>query len=159
MGLLTVRSRRRRQAYEALAVLALLCGLVGSPREAQASRQQFGVTNSGPDMRDLYYEEPHEMPPLTESQAQGYGCLLAGSTATAVTMLAGANEIVLVIAGGTLVPTSPFTLGIVVVGTVFASICAVGALATPAVLHMWDYYNFATRPFGGHSDAGPAVEQ
>lgn len=82
---------------------------------------------------------PVDRIPLTETQSQGYGCLITGVSGTGLALTSNLNEIILVIAGGTLIPTSYATVGVVIAGTVFASLCTVGAIITPAILHAWSF--------------------
>jgi len=83
---------------------------------------------------------------MTNSEMQGYGCLTAGGVATALTAMTGTDELILVFAGGTVTPATPVGAVIAVTGMIFASVCAVGALATPAVVRMWNYYYGGMRP-------------
>lgn len=68
---------------------------------------------------------------MSEAELQGAGCLLSGSVATAAAYASNASEVAMVAAGGTLVPSSAAILGIVMLSTIFASGCAVGAIAAP----------------------------
>jgi hypothetical protein len=71
--------------------------------------------------------------PMSDGEKQGFGCLISGSLSLGATLLANPNEMIMVIAGGTLAPTTTIGVGVAILGTVFASICAVGAIATPAI--------------------------
>jgi hypothetical protein len=84
--------------------------------------------------------QPSAMPPISDIEMQGYGCLVSGAIATGLTALAGSNELILVVAGGTLSPTNPIGAAVAFAGTVFASVCAVGALATPALVRIYRIY-------------------
>ena len=68
---------------------------------------------------------------MTEAELQGAGCLLSGSAATLSAYATNASEVAMVAAGGTLLPSSAAILGIVMLSTIFASGCAVGAIAAP----------------------------
>lgn len=68
---------------------------------------------------------------MSEAELQGAGCLLSGSAATLSAYATNASEVAMVAAGGTLLPSSAAILGIVMLSTIFASGCAVGAIATP----------------------------
>ena len=83
---------------------------------------------------------PGELWPMTTAEMQGYGCLVAGGVTLALTALSGPNEVVLIFTGGSVTPTTSFGLAIAGPGTIVASLCAVGALATPAVVRAWRYY-------------------
>lgn len=81
-----------------------------------------------------------ELGPPSDGELQGYGCLISGAVATGLTWFAGTNQMIMVVAGGTLAPTSTVGLAVAITGTVFASVCAVGALGTPAILRLWHLY-------------------
>jgi hypothetical protein len=74
---------------------------------------------------------------MSEAELQGAGCLLSGSVATFASYATNANEVVMVAAGGTLIPSTPALLGIAVLTTIFTSGCAVGAIAAPFAY--WTY--------------------
>jgi len=78
--------------------------------------------------------------PPSVSELQSYGCLATGIPMMGVAAFAGDTELLLLFTGGTVVPTAPLALGMAVAGTVFASFCAIGALATPGVVRMWHMY-------------------
>lgn len=92
-------------------------------------------------------QEPGDTPasrpgaPITDSEKQAYGCLTGVGTATALTLVGGPTETVLVVAGGVLVPTSLVVLWLSLTGTVLAAVCAGSALATPGIIRLWDYYH------------------
>ena len=82
-----------------------------------------------------------ELGPLSTAEKQGYGCLIAGGASLVLTALSGTGEVVALFTGATALPASdPTGVGLVIVGTVFASTCAVGALVAPTVLRLWRYY-------------------
>lgn len=86
---------------------------------------------------------PASLPPMSDGEKQGFGCLISGTASLAATAAANPSELIMVIAGGTLSPTTPVGMGVAIIGTVFASVCAVGAIATPAVLRTWEYLTWA----------------
>jgi hypothetical protein len=89
---------------------------------------------------------PGTMEPMSDIERQGYGCLLGGGAATVFSVLGGPTETILVVAGGMLIPTNRVVLWTALSGTVIAAVCAASALATPAVLRLWDYYYVGLRP-------------
>jgi hypothetical protein len=93
--------------------------------------------------------------PMSDGEKQGFGCLISGSLSLGATLLANPNEMIMVIAGGTLAPTTTIGVGVAILGTVFASICAVGAIATPAILWTWNHYSV---PWTWSEEAGGVVE-
>lgn len=118
--------RRRFPAAFFAAALALALTVApvaeaGSARVrtlAGAAATQGGDTVSGPWS-------------MSEAALQGAGCLLSGSAATSAAYATNAAEVAMVAAGGALVPSTPAILGIVMLSTIFASGCAVGAIAAP----------------------------
>jgi hypothetical protein len=79
--------------------------------------------------------------PVSTSEKQGYGCLIAGGASLALTTAVGSAQMVAIFTGSPGVPpVGPFGVGLAVAGTIFASTCAVGALVAPAALRLWRYY-------------------
>lgn len=87
-----------------------------------------------------------QLAPVSDGERQAYGCLVGAGTAAAFTVLGGATETVLVVAGGMLRPTNSVVLWTALAGTVLSAVCAASALATPGVLRLWDYYYNGARP-------------
>jgi hypothetical protein len=83
--------------------------------------------------------QSNELAPLSFSERQSYGCLVAGGSTIALMTLVDSNELILVF-GATVAPTTPVATVLAVSGVVFASACAVGSLATPAIVRLWKYY-------------------
>ena len=81
-----------------------------------------------------------KLPPMTNAEEQAFGCLGIGGAAMALSGMAGYDELILVFAGGAVSPTTTVGHAVAVAGMIFASFCAVGALATPAFVWMWDAY-------------------
>ena len=137
MTLRDVGPRRRSLVYAAAVALALAPVW---PVHAATAPQQSAITANVASRAETPAGAPNELGPMTNFEMQGYGCLATGGLTTAVAALADSNELVLIFGGGTVPPSTPIALVIAVTGTIFASFCAVGALATPAVVRMWDYY-------------------
>ncbi|MGE0719458.1 MAG: hypothetical protein AB7P02_28710 [Alphaproteobacteria bacterium] len=66
------------------------------------------------------------------------GCLVTGVAATALSLSAGSENLVNLIAGGIVQPANATVLYIGVFGVVFASFCAIGQAVTPLYLHFFD---------------------
>ena len=111
-------------------VFHIVCALVLAltPSLAEAGNTRRNMAGATAAMSDQRNGGPWEM---SEAEMQGAGCLLSGAFATIASYAADANEVVLVVAGGTLAPSSPTLLGIVMLSTIFTSGCAVGAIAAP----------------------------
>lgn len=140
----------------ALAVLtATPAGAAGPMQSAiTATNATTSDRNNAPSGAGSETLADDEVGPPSDGEVQGYGCLISGAVATAMTWAAGTNQMIMVVAGGTLAPTNALGIAVAVTGTVFASVCAVGALATPAVLRMWHLYYE-----GKHLKAAPPLPQ
>lgn len=104
--------------------------------------QQFGQAARPPQAAGEGLAE------TSDAERQAYGCLVGGGAAAVLTAVAGATETVKIVAGGMLVPTNSLVLWVSLAGTVIASSCAMGALATPGVVRLWNYYYNGARPAG-----------
>ena len=87
-----------------------------------------------------------QLAPMTSAEEQGFGCLATGGLAMGLSAFAGYDELVLVFAGGSALPTTTVGHVVAVAGMIFASFCAVGAIATPALVRIWQQYNAAEAP-------------
>ena len=133
-----------RAAYPAR--LRIACALVAvaivmPPGTAYAATpQQHAVTNAATASR--HADEAREpLGPISTSEKQGYGCLIAGGASLVLTAITGTNQVVGIFPGAsTLPPAGPLGVGLAVTGTVFASTCAVGALVAPTAIRLWRYY-------------------
>jgi hypothetical protein len=79
---------------------------------------------------------------LSESEFGSLGCIVGGTLGTAAAIAIGGPNIINLIAGGIVPAATPGALYTALAGVVFASFCAVGQAATPAVLLA--YRNAAT---------------
>ena len=102
-------------------------------------RQAIGAAAAGAGSANEPAPQPTLGPP-SGSELQSYGCLLTGVPMMGIAAFAGDTELLLLFTGGTVAPTAPLALGMAVAGTVFASFCALGALATPGIVRMWHMY-------------------
>ena len=115
---------------------AIALGLAAPAVWAQSADTSLpSTTTNTPGDRGTAMVNPE---PLNIFEIEGYGCLGAGGAATVATALAGADELILVF-GATISPTTPVGIAVALTGTIFASYCAIGALATPALIHMWNH--------------------
>jgi hypothetical protein len=108
---------------------------------AQAASPEMNAVGNAANASRHAEEPPAPLGPLSTAEKQGYGCLVAGGAALAVTAVVGAPDILMLFTGATAIPaTGPFGVGLAVAGTAFASICAVGALVAPTAIRLWSYY-------------------
>ena len=137
---------------------ALVYGVVAAliltpvwPAEAARPLGAGTVAASGGHARQLAASvtsttAPDELGPMTDSEMQGYGCLATGGGGLAVSLLAGHDELLSVIVGDATTATTAAGAVVTAIVLISASFCAVGALATPAVVRLWKYYHLGTRP-------------
>ena len=120
-----------------------------------ARRQSIGAAAAGTGTanepaQQLAEQQPTVPPklgPPSGSELQSYGCLTTGIPMMGVAAFAGDTQLLMLFTGGTIAPTGALALGMAVAGTVFASFCAIGALAAPGVVRMWRiYHDGATTP-------------
>ncbi len=72
--------------------------------------------------------------PMPDNAAQGVGCLVASSGSLGAAYLLGPTEIMMLVTGAVIVPSSSSLLFLALGGILGAGSCGVGAAATPAVL-------------------------
>ena len=122
-------------------LLAVLLLAIGWTAPAWATPQTHAPATAAQALRHAEEPQGPTLGPLSTSEKQAYGCLAAGGTVLALASITtGLNTMVGLFTGTTLVPATGAGLGLVAVGTVFASTCAVGALLTPGVLRLWSIY-------------------
>lgn len=136
----------------ALAIIAIFTLIGAGPAAAASNRSRMlaGATAAMTDQRT----GPNPGGPwgMSEAEWQGAGCLASGVAATAAAYATNANEVVMVVAGGIIAPSTPLLLGIVMLSTVFTSGCAVGAIAAP-----FGYWLVRQAPPSVVADAPPAA--
>ncbi len=71
---------------------------------------------------------------LSDATKAGIGCLAATGGVLGAALIAGPNELVMVAAGGTLVPSATGPLMVGLVATVLTATCSFGIAATPFAL-------------------------
>ena len=78
--------------------------------------------------------DPDAIRPLTDAEKQGAGCLLSAATALGISYATAPSEMIMLVVGGLVVPSSSSILFLSLFGTVAAASCAVGGVVTPVVL-------------------------
>jgi hypothetical protein len=132
-----VHNGRMRNLTTFCVVAALATGAL-APAYAAPAPRRAAISSAAADRGEE--TSGTSLGPMSNAEVQGFGCLATGGTTTVLTVLGGTQELVLVFAGGSLPPTTSIGLALAVTGTIFASFCAVGALAAPAVVRMWHQY-------------------
>lgn len=77
-------------------------------------------------------------PEASEDVKKAWGCVIGGTVGTGVTLAAGAENLINVIAGGLVAPASPAVLAIGLAGVVFATFCTLGQQFTPMYVYYFD---------------------
>ncbi|HYD68300.1 hypothetical protein [Azospirillum sp.] len=77
-------------------------------------------------------------PEASDDVRKAWGCVIGGTTGTVVTLAAGAENLINVIAGGLVAPASPAVLAIGLAGVVFATFCTLGQQFTPMYVYYFD---------------------
>ena len=122
-------------------VVGMIAAMLAMPIAQAATPEMQAVSNAANDSRTADETPPRLLGPLSAPEEEGYGCLVAGGAALALTAAVGAPDTLMLFTGGASVPAgSAFGVGLAVAGTAFASICAVGAIVAPTFIRLWGYY-------------------
>jgi len=78
---------------------------------------------------------------LSDATQAGIGCLVTSGATVSASMAAGPTELLMIAAGGLLVPSGSTALMVGLTATLFAAACSVGSTATPAVLWLTEQVN------------------
>jgi hypothetical protein len=108
------------------------------PREAVLNIKSYGP--SGAPSGNGNGQSASEAPEFGDSEKSSLGCIVGGTLGTAGALFVGGENIINLIAGGLVVPTSPAALYASLFGVVFASFCAVGQAMTPVVVYAYRRY-------------------
>lgn len=92
------------------------------------------IAPAPPEMQLAVNNQPSDSDYVFE---QGMGCILAGGGSAAAASVIGASEVVMITAGGVLVPATSSALWISMIATLVAGTCSLGAVAAPSML--WAY--------------------
>jgi hypothetical protein len=140
----------RRRFHAVIMLLALLPALAGPAAAATVGQSNNGTPAAVVTRPRIERDRSADvLEPMNSSERQGYACLVGGGTSLGLAAAAGATESILIVTGGSLLPSSPVLLWSALAGTLFASVCGASAVAVPAVLRLWDYYVYGMRPTPG----------
>ncbi|HEY0833904.1 MAG TPA: hypothetical protein VGE72_08360 [Azospirillum sp.] len=95
---------------------------------------------------------------ISDDVKSAWGCVIGGTVGTGVTLAAGAENLINVIAGGLVAPASPAVLAIGLAGVVFGTFCTIGQAFTPLYVHYFGTPNGAppskeVAQYNGHPPA------
>ncbi len=71
--------------------------------------------------------------PMTDTEFTSAMCILGATAGMAITYMAGPNEIIMLVVGGVVVPSSPTILFWSLFGTMAAAGCTIGSTSTAAI--------------------------
>lgn len=133
----------RRFAALAVATVAILQPALSIAQPADPGPWRYvAVTPVGLGYHPL---APSEMtsgePPseaFTEQTREGIACLVTGTVATGLAVVAGWQNVTNLMSGGIVNATTPAAVGLALFGVVFGSFCAIGQALTPVFVNVFD---------------------
>src|SRR5690348_2992596 len=96
--------RLRKVVHRGLVVGTIMAVLAAPIAQAAAPEIQI-IGNAANDSRNAEEPPPPVLGPLSAAEEEGYGCLVAGGAALALTAVVGAPDTLLLFTGGATVPT------------------------------------------------------
>jgi hypothetical protein len=85
-------------------------------------------------------KEGFSLRPMTDDERDSAMCVLGATTGMAVSYAVGPSEVIMLVVGGVVVPSSSSILFWGLFGTIAAAGCTIGALATPAASWLYNRY-------------------
>jgi hypothetical protein len=77
---------------------------------------------------------------MTDEERNSAMCILGATTGMAASYAVGPSEVIMLVVGGVVVPSSSSILFWGLFGTIAAAGCAIGELATPATSWLYNHY-------------------
>ncbi|MFO1039266.1 MAG: hypothetical protein U1E45_20675 [Geminicoccaceae bacterium] len=133
----------RRFAAVALAAVAVLQPALSIAQPTSPGPWRYvAVTPAGLGYRplppsQLVSDEPASEA-FTEQTREGIACLVTGSVATGLAVVAGWQNVTNLMSGGIVNATTPAAVGLALFGVVFGSFCAIGQALTPVFVNVFD---------------------
>ncbi|CAK0746475.1 conserved membrane hypothetical protein [Gammaproteobacteria bacterium] len=94
---------------------------------------------AAPSMESAAPQDTALFTPMSDAEAMGAGCFVAGSASLAAAYALGPTELMMLATGAVIVPSSSSLLFLALGGILGAGVCGVGAALTPTV--MWAVEN------------------
>lgn len=88
----------------------------------------------------LVNKELRDFRPMTEEEKNSAVCVAGATAGMTASYIAGPSEVIMLVVGGLVVPSSSSILFWGLFGTIAAAGCAIGELVTPAT--SWLYHNY-----------------
>lgn len=104
---------------------------------------------------------------MPDDVKSAWGCLIGGTVGTGIALAVNAENLINVVAGGIVAPSSPAVLAIGLAGVVFGTFCTLGQAFTPLYTHYFgapgegkskDVAMSNTRPPSNHASANSAPD-
>ena len=87
-----------------------------------------------------------EIRSMTDAEQQSAGCLLSATAAMGAAHVVGLSEVIMLVVGGLIVPSSSSMLYLTLMGTMASLSCSAGATVTPLVTRVWRELQVDTPP-------------
>ncbi len=132
-----------KNSFMALSILSASLFMAGPGLAAtgEASADTPMVVAKGPVAPDADGQPP-AIRPLNAIEKDAVGCLVSGGGALAATYAAGPSELVMLLMGGLVVPSSSPVLFISLIGTMTSVACGAGVAVEPLVEWAWKRATF-----------------
>lgn len=106
------------------------------------SVEMVGVQAAGapPEPAQVVVKEGFKLRAMTDEERDSAMCILGATTGMATSYIVGPSEVIMLVVGGVVVPSSSSILFWGLFGTIAAAGCAIGELATPAT--SWLYHRY-----------------
>ncbi|CAK0744261.1 conserved membrane hypothetical protein [Gammaproteobacteria bacterium] len=85
-------------------------------------------------------KEEFRIRPMTDGEKTSAMCVAGATAGMAAAYTAGPSEVIMLVVGGMVVPSSSSVLFLGLFGTIAAAGCTIGALATPATSWLYNHY-------------------
>jgi hypothetical protein len=119
-----------RDSVKALLLAVLLGGAGTAWAEAAGLQGALGLGFGA-------VEESSAIRPMTDSEQQSMGCIVSAIGTMAAVYAVGPSEIIMLVVGGVIVPSSSSVVMASLLGTMASVGCAAGATITPLVTWAW----------------------
>lgn len=98
------------------------------------------ITTSHEHVPQILPQYTWQMRPMTEAEFTSAMCVLGAATSMTATYMVGPNEVIMLVVGGVVIPSSPSILFLSLFGTMAAAGCTIGSLSTPAVNWLYQHW-------------------
>ncbi len=121
-----------RNSLVALSII-LASSFAANPGGAAPAASEPQATITLADAAGSVDQRPPPVRPMTTLEKEGVGCLVSGGGALATAYAIGPSEIIMLLMGGLVVPSSSSVLLVSLIGTLTSVACGAGVYAEPLV--------------------------